>query len=175
MNVIDKFLPGDVYVKIWNHLQTLQIPLECPSDEEDHQGLINCERFAIQEDIKTLFANELIRGSICKNNPKFEITYHKMKSPYWSYFHCDRLSDWYSNNIDFVGITFFMNESWYHNDGGLFVWKRSWNNDQGEYLEPIQNRLIVNPYDYPHAVTQITTPIVIRHSIQIFIAKEFVL
>jgi hypothetical protein len=57
----------------------------------------------------------------------------------------------------------------------LFVWKRSWDSNQGEYVEPIQNRLIVNPYDYPHAVTQITDPTVTRHSIQIFIAKEFVL
>jgi Rps23 Pro-64 3,4-dihydroxylase Tpa1-like proline 4-hydroxylase len=108
-------------------------------------------------------------------DPKYEMTYHRMKAPYWSHFHCDRLSDWHSDEIDFVGISFFMNEDWKYNDGGLFAWKQSWDSDRGEFVEPIQNRLIINPNDYPHAVTQITNPDVMRHSIQIFIAKEYVL
>lgn len=174
MKVIDNFLPTDLYQTLWNHLQQLNTPLECPRDEQDHQGLDNCERFAIQGDAQQLFMNALIEQNICRQNNKHEMTYHKMKAPYYSHFHCDRLSDWHSDDIDFVGITFFMNKDWQHNYGGLFVWKHSWQSDQGEFVEPTQNRLVVNPQDYPHAVTQITNPTVLRHSIQIFIAKEYV-
>ena len=178
MQILDNFLPAEIYTELWNHLQRLDTPLECPRDEEDHQGLQNCDRFAIEGEAKTLFMTELVNQDVCRINwlePKYEMTYHRMKAPYYSHFHCDRLSDWHSDEIDYVGISFFMNDDWKYNDGGLFAWKQAWDSNRGEFVEPIQNRLIINPNDYPHAVTQITNPDVMRHSIQIFIAKEYVL
>lgn len=178
MKIIDNFLSADQYCELWNQLQQLKTPLECPRDEQDHQGLENCERFAVEGDANELLMSALVDQDVCRIDwldPKYEMTYHRMKAPYWSHFHCDRLSDWHSDKIDFVGITFFMNNEWRYNDGGLFVWKPTWESDKGEFVEPIANRLIVNPQDLPHAVTQIINPTVQRHSIQLFIAKEYVL
>ena len=87
MKVIDNFLPADTYTELWNHLQQLNTPLECPRDEEVHQGLQNCDRFAIEGEAKTLFMTELVNQDLCRINwldPKYEMTYHRMKAPYWS-------------------------------------------------------------------------------------------
>ena len=50
-----------------------------------------------------------------------------------------------------------------------------WTSSLGEFVEPIANRLILNPQDFPHAITQITNKDVVRHSIQIFINKGYML
>ena len=68
-----------------------------------------------------------------------------------------------------------MNAEWNPNDGGFFMWKNRWTSTTGEFVEPIANRLILNPQDFPHAITQITNKDVVRHSIQIFINKGYML
>ena len=68
MQILDNFLPAEIYTELWNHLQRLDTPLECPRDEEDHQGLQNCDRFAIEDEAKTLFMTELVNQDVCRIN-----------------------------------------------------------------------------------------------------------
>ena len=68
------------------------------------------------------------------------------------------------DEIDYVGVTFFLNETWNFQDGGLFLFKQD-NADRGEYVEPIGNRIVINNEDLYHAVTKIVTPDVKRRSL----------
>ena len=60
MKIIDNFLSADEYSELWNQLQQLKTPLECPRDEQDHQGLENCERFAMEGDANKLLMSALV-------------------------------------------------------------------------------------------------------------------
>ena len=109
-----------------------------------------------------------------KSNPlkTHTLRYHEMKYPYVSTWHKDRFLDWDKDEIDYVGVTFFLNETWNFQDGGLFLFKQD-NADRGEYVEPIGNRIVINNEDLYHAVTKIVTPDVKRRSLQSFMHVKY--
>ena len=178
MKIIDNFLSEEIYKNFVEALQNEKSPLEIPHDEADHKGLDNVKLWRVEGIARTMFMNELEDQGFIKidwDKSDFDVRYHVTKAPYYTNFHCDRLSDWHTYDVDYCGMTFFMNADWNPNDGGFFIWKNRWEGTVGEFVEPIANRLIINPNDLPHAVTQITNKEITRHSIQIFINKGYML
>ena len=176
MKIIDNFLMEADWAEMEMLLRDCKDPVECPNDEQDHKNLNRVDLFLVTGEAKERWMKHLSDSNIIteayQSNPDYQVRYHITRSPYYSNFHCDRTTDWHSDVIDYVGITFFLNNGWHHNDGGCYCYKQSWDHTQGTFVEPLGNRLIVNTQDLPHAVTQITNPNVARHSIQMFIAKE---
>ena len=78
MQILDNFLPAEIYTELWNHLQRLDTPLECPRDEEDHQGLQNCDIVMMLR-----IQKERIVGKIMPNQKtyfkKYGLDYNKLK------------------------------------------------------------------------------------------------
>jgi len=139
-------------------------------EEFDHLGLDNSKFYYITGEARDILLQEFANRKICKpdvvENFNGMFRYHITKYPYYSVWHRDRLSS-LEEEIDYIGITMFLNE-WDSNNGGLFLYKED-NSDQGVFIEPKPNRVIINPEDKLHAVTQLTDTDSIRYSIQLFI------
>jgi hypothetical protein len=102
------------------------------------------------------------------------LRYHVNRAPYNARWHLDGLYA-KKDELDYIGITIFLNDVWQTNDGGLFVYKENKNDTQGKFVEPIGNRVIINSKDLDHAVTAITNQEVIRYSLQMFINHKYLI
>jgi hypothetical protein len=149
-------------------------------DEQDHHQTDDCALYYLNHETKNLYFKLMVEKGIFTpqvlepNEFDHTLRYHEMKYPYVSTWHKDRMSDWHSDEIDYVGISYFLNDTWNYADGGLFLYKQD-NADQGQYVEPIGNRIIINDEDLYHAVTQITNPTVKRASLQLFIHTKYLI
>lgn len=152
---------------------------ECDFREEtDHLGTENSNLYYLKNEARQLFLECLVKNNylhdFCLEGMDLTLRYHILTSPYISVWHKDRLADWDGDNIDYIGISYFMNERWTIEDGGLYIYKESKDSTTGQYVEPLNNRLIINDKDLYHGVTRITNPEVNRYSLQMFINKEYV-
>lgn len=145
-------------------------------DEVDHHETDDCNLFYLNKEIKDFFFGLLVeKGYFTEElltGHDQTLRYHEMKYPYVSTWHKDRFLDWEKEEIDFMGVTFFLNETWDFKDGGLFLFRKD-DADRGEYVEPIGNRIIINNEDLYHAVTKIVTPDVKRRSLQAFMHVKY--
>lgn len=156
---IDRLLPQCVY-----------------ESEEDHMNLENSKCFELEAGAKTYFLETLVERKIL--DPKILETrycvfrYNLTAFPYYTRWHKDRTTDWKGNDIDVFAIMFFMNSDWNHDHGGLFVYKDD-DATLGGFVEPIDNRLVINYEDKIHRVLPIQDPSVKRHSLQLFVPAEY--
>ena len=148
-------------------------------DEQDHHQTDDCALYYLNHATKQLYFGMMVEKGIFKpqvldqNEFDHTLRYHEMKYPYLSTWHKDRMTDWHSAEIDYVGISYFLNDTWDYRDGGLFLYKQEDHSSIGQYVEPIGNRIIINNEDLYHAVTQITNPTVNRTSLQLFIHTKY--
>lgn len=143
-------------------------------EENDHLGLENCRYYRLTENtlditLATLHERKIITAEALQIKDCM-LKYHMNRAPYQAKFHKDGLYE-NNNKLDYIGMTIFLND-WDTSDGGLFVYKSTVSDTAGTYVEPKKNRIIINPQDLPHAVTQITNPSVIRQSLQFFMNVE---
>ena len=68
-------------------------------------------------------------------------------------------------------MTMFLND-WDSDNGGLYLYKQNKDSTEGNFIMPKKNRVIYNPNDYYHAVTQITQQGIKRYSLQMFISSR---
>jgi len=151
---------------------------ECDFREEtDHLGTENSNLYYLKNEARQLFLKCLVNkghfDQSCMDEMDLTLRYHILTSPYISVWHKDRLADWEGDNIDYIGVSFFMNEEWSIEDGGLYVYKETKESSTGHYVEPLNNRLIINDDDLYHGVTRITNDNVNRHSLQMFINRKY--
>lgn len=155
------------------------VKFEKYTDETDHHEIHDCGLFHLQDETKNLYLRYLVDKNLfhkqCMEEHDHILRYHQMRYPYHSTWHKDRLSDWDSDEIDFIGVSYFLNDSWDPHDGGLFLFKESKQTSIGKYVEPIHNRIIINDEDLYHAVTRINNKTVTRTSLQMFIHKKYLL
>jgi hypothetical protein len=148
-------------------------------DEVDHHDYDDCGLYHLQTEITQLYLQFLIEKNIfdkkCLEENDLTLRYHNMVYPYHSTFHRDRLTDWKSDEIDYIGVTYFMNKEWDYKDGGLFLFKENEESNTGQYVEPIGNRIVINDDDLYHAVTKINNKEVTRTSLQMFINKKYLI
>lgn len=138
--------------------------------ETDHFGIENCKYYLLKNTavdivLKNLYDKKHLTEKGLKSKDCM-LRYHVNTAPYRATWHKDSLAD--NASIDYVGITIFLDD-WDSNNGGLFVFKENANDTQGIFVEPKKNRIIINPNDQVHAVTQISKSGAIRHSLQMFI------
>jgi len=148
------------------------------STEKDHVGLDNSNYYFLNGPAKiivleNLVANELLSADVM-DGKDIMLRYHVNRAPYNARWHLDGLYA-EKDELDYIGITIFLNDNWETNDGGLFVYKENANDTQGIFVEPIGNRIIINSKDLDHAVTAITNPNVIRYSLQMFINHKYLI
>ena len=182
MQIIDNFLDDDKFKllleQIEHEITTKDRKVgECEFREEyDHVGPDNSNFFIIKKEARTMLVEELVnRGLFDKEvlvDMEAMLRYHITEYPYTALWHKDRMSDWEGNNVDYIGITMFLSD-WNGNDGGLYIYKEHKDSTQGNFIMPIKNRVIYNPKDYYHAVTQITKEGVKRYSLQMFISSKY--
>jgi len=146
--------------------------------EKDHFGLKNCKYYLLKNESVKIILNTLIKKNYVSkeilNDMDCMLRYHVNKTPYGAKWHLDGLYET-NNSLDYVGITIFLNDTWNPNHGGLFVYKNNKDDTQGMFVEPIGNRIIINPNDLTHAVTQISDPNVVRYSLQMFINHKYLI
>jgi len=180
MIIKDNFLNDEQLTKI-NQLIQNDITqhggrFERYDDETDHHETDDCNLFYLNHETKDFFFGLLVeQGYFTKElltGHDHTLRYHEMKYPYVSTWHKDRFLPWDKQDIDYVGVTFFLNDTWNFQDGGLFLFKQD-NADKGEYLEPIGNRIVINNEDLYHAVSKIVTPVVKRRSLQSFMHVKY--
>jgi hypothetical protein len=149
------------------------------NEEVDHHETQESGLFHLQHDTRDLYLRFLVDKKIfsdeCLSGYDHTLRYHEMKSPYYSTWHKDRLADWDGDEVDYIGVSYFMNDEWNYEDGGLFLYKKNKESSVGNYVIPIGNRIIINDEDLYHAVTQITNPEIIRISLQLFIHKKYLI
>jgi len=148
------------------------------NDGGDHINLHKCDLYYIKGKAQRLYLSYLVEKKLFHEDcldEKAELTirYHRMKAPYMSKWHKDRVTNWESEEVDYMGVSYFLNEEWNFLDGGLYLYKESTDSSQGHYIEPVGNRIIINPKDHWHAVTRITNADVTRSSLQMFIKKDY--
>jgi hypothetical protein len=165
----------DFEIKIYNRKFT-----ECEFDsEEDHHGLKNSTLYYLENEARDLYLKFLIKNKFfdekCLTELDLTLRYHGIKSPYSSTWHKDRLADWDGDIIDYIGVSYFLNNKWDHTNGGMFVYKEHKESTQGYYIEPTGNRIVINDDDLYHAVTTVTNQSVERKSLQMFIHKKYLL
>jgi hypothetical protein len=146
--------------------------------EKDHFGLTNCKYYLLKNESKKIILNTLVKKNYVSkeilNDMDCMLRYHVNKAPYGAKWHLDGLYE-KNDSLDYVGITIFLNDTWNPNHGGLFVYKKNKDDSQGMFVEPIGNRIIINPEDLPHAVTQISDPNIVRYSLQMFINNKYLI
>jgi len=144
-------------------------------DEPDHVNFDQSHFWYLQGTDKIII-NELVKRDFFESLALRQgiplVRYHLTKYPYASVWHCDRSTDWDSEEIDYLGMTLFLND-WDSNNGGLYIYKDTKESDTGYFVAPKKNRLILNPKDYYHGVTQIRVKDVERHSLQMFISSRY--
>lgn len=148
------------------------------STEKDHVGLDNSNYYFLNGPakiivLKNLVANKLLSADVM-NGKDSMLRYHVNRAPYNARWHLDGLYA-EKDELDYIGITIFLNDNWETNDGGLFVYKENKNDTQGKFVEPIGNRIIINSKDLDHAVTAITNQEVVRYSLQMFINHKYLI
>jgi Rps23 Pro-64 3,4-dihydroxylase Tpa1-like proline 4-hydroxylase len=183
MRIIDNFLSeqqlNDLKLSIQQDIETHGGQFERYEDEQDHHQTDNCNLYYLNHKTKKLYFELMVEKglflSTVLNKDEFDFTlrYHEMRSPYNSTWHRDRTVDWNGNDIDYIGVSYFVHDKWCFEDGGLFLFKQDTESDTGTYVEPISNRIIINDEDLYHSVTQITNPDVRRQSLQLFIHTKY--
>lgn len=147
--------------------------------EVDHHGLGNSSLYHLKNEARDLYLKFLCNRQLfdekCLTELDLTLRYHQIKSPYSSTWHKDRLADWDGDIIDYIGVSYFLNNKWDHTNGGMFLYKEHKESTQGYYIEPIGNRIVINDDDLYHAVTTITDQSVMRYSLQMFIHKKYLL
>jgi hypothetical protein len=149
-------------------------PHQIQYEENDHEGLENCRYYRLTEHtltimLQTLYERNIITHQLVESKDCM-LKYHVNRAPYMAKFHKDGLYE-KNNKLDYIGMTIFLND-WQTQDGGLFIYKSTDNESIGTFIEPKKNRIIINPEDLPHAVTQITNPLAVRKSLQFFMNVE---
>jgi hypothetical protein len=146
--------------------------------EKDHVGLENSNYYFLNGRAKIIVLKHLITTKLLSadalNFNDIMLHYHVNRAPYNARWHLDGLYA-KKDELDYIGITIFLNDDWNTNDGGLFVYKENKNDTQGKFIEPIGNRIIINYKDLNHAVTAITNKEVIRYSLQMFINTKYLI
>jgi len=153
---------------------------ECEIREEsDHHGTTESSMWHLENKARMMFLQYLVDAKLFSPNAmkqlQLGLRYHVMRHPYTSSWHKDRLADWDSDNIDYIGVSYYFNQDWNYLQGGLYIYKDNTDSTRGHYVEPIGNRLIINDDDLWHGVTTINDPSVVRSSLQMFIAKKYLL
>jgi hypothetical protein len=153
---------------------------ECEfKNETDHFGTNNSNLYYLENEAKTLFLKFLVNNNFfdkkCLTGTNLTLRYHALTSPYISTWHKDRTLDWEADKIDYIGVSYFFSKGWDFTKGGIYLYKKDKESSQGYYIEPRENRLIINANDFYHAVTQINDQSFIRQSLQLFIHKEYFL
>lgn len=175
MQVIDNFFTDD-QLKLFKHLLEIEIIEEqrtdvgCDfNDYNEICGIENSSFYPIEQSAKKMFVSRLIERNLvipqALESKEILMRYLKAKSPYQGLWHKDRFSD--SEEVDVIGLTFFLNETWNPADGGLYLYRDD-DQSSGYFSVPINNRLMFNDTDKEHGVSQITNPYVTRKSVQIF-------
>lgn len=148
-------------------------------NENDHFGTTNSNLYHLENEAKSLFLKFLVNNNFfdkkCLLGTNLTLRYHALTSPYISTWHKDRTLDWEADKIDYIGVSYFFSKDWDFTKGGIYLYKKDKESNQGYHIEPIENRLIINVHDHYHAVTQINDQSYIRHSLQLFIHKEYLL
>ena len=141
MIIKDNFLTAEQLTKV-NEMIDADIKqndgrFERYDDEMDHHETDDCNLFYLNKEIKDFFFGLLVeKGYFTKElltGHDQTLRYHEMKYPYVSTWHKDRFLDWDKDEIDFMGVTFFLNETWDFKDGGLFLFPKV---QFGEYVNP---------------------------------------
>jgi len=179
MIIIDDFLSEENFAKVLDIAKQTRKTPEIPGcdhrEEFDHVNFDQSHFWYIQG-VDKIVCQELVdRGyfdPMLMKQIQMMVRYHITKAPYASIWHRDRVADWDGDEVDFIGLTLFLNE-WDTNNGGLYIYKEDKNSDTGHFVAPKPNRFIFNPKDYYHGVTQIRVPDVERHSFQMFISSRF--
>jgi hypothetical protein len=153
---------------------------ECDfKNETDHFGTNNSDLYYLENEAKTLFLKFLVNNNFfdkkCLTGNNLTLRYHALTSPYISTWHKDRTLDWEADEIDYIGVSYFFSKEWDFTKGGIYLYKKNNESNQGYHIEPIENRLIINVNDFYHSVTQLNDPLFVRHSLQLFIHKEYLL
>lgn len=181
MIVIDNFLSDENFVLLEQYIKSEigsknRKVEDCDLREEyDHIGLDNSSFYMLEKEARTLLVQELVSRKYF--SPKVLVgmdgmlRYHITEHPYSANWHKDRLSDWDSDKVDYIGMTMFLND-WDSDNGGLYLYKQNKDSTEGNFVMPKKNRVIYNPNDYYHAVTQITQQGVKRYSLQMFISSR---
>jgi hypothetical protein len=182
MIVIDNFLSDHNFSLLQNNIQAELTSKDrqidgCDLREEyDHIGLDNSNFFMLKKESRTLLVKELVSRNYFHpevlDDMEVMLRYHVTEYPYSALWHKDRMSDWESDKIDYIGMTMFLND-WNSDDGGLYIYKEHRDSTEGNFVMPRKNRVIYNPKDYYHAVTQITKQGVKRYSLQMFISSKY--
>jgi hypothetical protein len=153
--------------------------LEKYDDETDHHEFHNCGIFDLHRETRNHYLRYLVDKKLlhnqCVEGHDHMLRYHQMRYPYHSTWHKDRLTDWESDQIDYIGVTYFLDNDWNPLDGGLFLFKESKEASIGKYVEPIHNRIVINDQDLYHAVTRINKLNVTRTSLQMSIHKKYLI
>lgn len=188
MKIIDNFLSDAQFSKLIDSLETeikdkkcelyyygqTHAPNELQFDETEHEGLEHCRYYRLIGDTLTITLQALHeQGIITEEGLKAKdcmLKYHANRAPYRAKFHKDGLYE-QGSKLDYIGMTVFLND-WEIEDGGLFIYKENAGDTVGTFIQPKKNRIIINPLDLPHAVTQILNPLVVRKSLQFFINVE---
>ena len=148
-------------------------------EETGHHDLSNSSLYHLNNEARDLYLKFLIKNKLfdktCLTELDLTLRYHAIKSPYSSTWHKDRLADWDGDEVDYIGVSYFLNNDWNYTKGGMFIYKEHKEATQGYYIEPIENRIIINDDDLYHAVTTITDQSAIRYSLQMFIHKKYLL
>lgn len=183
MQIIDKFFT-DTQLKIFKRLLESEIVKEnranvgCDfNNYKEICGIENSNFYPIEKSAKKLFISRLIERNLiipqALESKKILMRYLKAKAPYQGLWHKDRLSN--SEEVDVIGLTLFLNESWNYADGGLYLYREDDNQASGYFAIPIDNRLMFNDTDKEHGVSQVTNPYVIRKSVQVFMCAKLLL
>lgn len=147
--------------------------------EKDHHQTESCGLFHLRHETRDLYLKFLIEKKIfhkkCLEEYDLTLRYHQLRYPYHSTWHKDRLADWDGDEVDYIGVSYFLNNDWNYTKGGMYLYKEHKESTQGYYIEPIGNRIIINDDDLYHAVTTITDQSAIRYSLQMFIHKKYLL
>jgi len=184
MKIIDNFFDATTLAELKTAIQN-EIANEISaikksdlSTEKDHVGLENSNYYILNGPAKIIVLKNLAEKKLLSNdvmnNDDSMLRYHVNRAPYNARWHLDGLYT-KKDELDYIGITIFLNDVWQTNDGGLFVYKENKNDTQGKFIEPIGNRIIINSKDLDHAVTAITNKEVIRYSLQMFINHKYLI
>ena len=181
MIVIDNFLSDENFVLLEQYIKSEigsknRKVEDCDLREEyDHIGLDNSSFYILEKEARTLLVQELVSRKYF--SPKVLVgmdgmlRYPITEHPYSANWHKDRMSDWESDKVDYIGMTMFLND-WDSDNGGLYLYKQNKDSTEGNFIMPKKNRVIYNPNDYYHAVTQITQQGIKRYSLQMFISSR---
>jgi Rps23 Pro-64 3,4-dihydroxylase Tpa1-like proline 4-hydroxylase len=182
MIIIDNFFSSEEYQTFRSHLDREistndRLLPQCVYDsEEDHMNLENSQCFELEAQAKTYFLKTLVDRVILYDKilstRKCIFRYNLTKYPYYTRWHKDRTTNWKDSEVNVFAIMFFMNKDWNNDHGGLFIYKDD-DATVGKFIEPVDNRLVINWEDKVHRVLPIQNTEVQRHSLQLFVPSEY--